>query len=42
MTKINLDTVKPWISRRVCEILGFEDEVVIQYIYELLETNKVF
>ena len=37
MTKINLGTVKPWITQRVSEILGFEDDVVIEFIFNQLD-----
>jgi len=32
-----MDVIKPWIARRVTELLGFEDEVLINFIYGLLE-----
>lgn len=37
MTKVNLEVVKPWITQRVTEILGFEDDVVIEFIFNQLE-----
>ncbi|KAI9272428.1 hypothetical protein EDC94DRAFT_555087 [Helicostylum pulchrum] len=37
MKKVNLDVIKPWISNRITEILGLEDEVVIDYTCSLLE-----
>merc|ERR1712178_672868 len=37
MTKVNLDTIKPWISSRVTSLLGLEDEVLIEIIYNQLE-----
>ncbi|KAI8642697.1 serine/arginine repetitive matrix 1 [Parasitella parasitica] len=37
MKKVNLDVIKPWISNRITELLGFEDEVVIDYTCSLLE-----
>ena len=39
MTKINLGTVKPWITKRVIDILGFEDDVVIEFIFNQLDTK---
>lgn len=41
MAKVNMDVMKPWIARRVTEILGVEDEVLINFIYGLLEDPKV-
>ncbi len=32
--------IKPWIEKKLLEILGFEDEFLINYVISLLE-NKV-
>ncbi|KAK4731519.1 hypothetical protein R3W88_024507 [Solanum pinnatisectum] len=37
MTKVKMDVMKPWIAKRVTELIGFEDEVLINFIYSLLE-----
>jgi serine/arginine repetitive matrix protein 1 len=37
MTKVNLDTIKPWINGKVTEHLNFEDDVVIEFVYNQLE-----
>jgi len=37
MSKINLDTIKPWICKRLTELLGFEDDVVIEFIFNQLD-----
>ena len=37
MTKVNLDTIKPWINAKVTEFLNFEDDVVIEFVYNQLE-----
>ncbi|KAI7869984.1 serine/arginine repetitive matrix 1-like protein [Spinellus fusiger] len=37
MSKVNLDVIKPWISNRITQLLGFEDEVVIDFAIGLLE-----
>uniref|UniRef100_A0A673LQ08 PWI domain-containing protein n=1 Tax=Sinocyclocheilus rhinocerous TaxID=307959 RepID=A0A673LQ08_9TELE len=37
MTKVNLEVVKPWITQRVTEILGFEDDVVIEFVFNQLD-----
>jgi len=37
MTKITLDVVKPWITRRLEELLGVEDDVVIEFVFNQLE-----
>lgn len=41
MEKVSVETVKPWISQRINEILGFEDEVVIDFVFNMLETERV-
>lgn len=37
ITKVKMDVMKPWIANRATELLGFEDEVLINFIYGLLE-----
>lgn len=37
MKKVNLDVMKPWITKRVVELLGLEDDVLIEMIFNLLE-----
>nr|GEW45690.1 hypothetical protein [Tanacetum cinerariifolium] len=39
MTKVNIDVMRPWIAHRLTE-LGFEDEVLINFIYGLLEGKE--
>ncbi|MQL90235.1 hypothetical protein Taro_022822 [Colocasia esculenta] len=41
MTKVKMDVMKPWIARRVTELLGFEDEVLINFVYGLLDAKEV-
>lgn len=41
MDKVNLDVIKPWITKKLIEILGFEDDVVMQYVLNMLESEKV-
>ena len=31
-SKINIDLIKPWVTKRIIEILGIEDDVVIDYV----------
>jgi len=41
LTKCNLDVIKPWMARRITEILGgIEDDVVIEYAFSLLEDKN--
>ncbi|CAM8889708.1 unnamed protein product [Rhodiola kirilowii] len=41
MTKVKMDVLRPWIAKRVTELLGFEDEVLINFIYGLLDGKNV-
>ncbi|GAB2274408.1 hypothetical protein Dimus_009174 [Dionaea muscipula] len=41
MRKVEMEIIKPWIAKRVTELLGFEDEVLINFIYGLLEAKEV-
>jgi len=40
MKKVKLDVIKPWITQKITELLGFEDEVLIGYINSLLEEKQ--
>ncbi|KAJ2157456.1 hypothetical protein GGF46_004493 [Coemansia sp. RSA 552] len=40
MSKVNMDALKPWISTKVNELLGIEDEVVFEYIVNMLEETS--
>jgi serine/arginine repetitive matrix protein 1 len=42
MSKVKMDVMKPWIATRVTELLGFEDEVLINFIYGLLDVKVNF
>jgi serine/arginine repetitive matrix protein 1 len=37
LKKVNLDVIRPWIVKKVTELLDFEDEVIIEYTMGLLE-----
>ncbi|KAH3736285.1 hypothetical protein DPMN_042848 [Dreissena polymorpha] len=39
MTKVNVDTMKPWIATRVTELLAAEDDVVVEFVYNQLEAR---
>lgn len=38
--KVNLDVMRPWITDQITTILGLEDDVVIEYVISLLESEK--
>ena len=41
MSKVSLDTIKPWITQRVTQLLGVEDDVVVEFVFNLLEKKQV-
>lgn len=41
MTKVRLEVIKPWVTERITTILGIEDDVVIEYVFNQLEAEKV-
>jgi serine/arginine repetitive matrix protein 1 len=34
---VNTTVLKPWIAKKVTELLGVEDEVLVDYVFSLLE-----
>ena len=42
MSKVELDTLKPWITQKITDVLGFEDDVVIEFIFNQLEERVCF
>ncbi|KAJ5886892.1 uncharacterized protein N7473_009566 [Penicillium subrubescens] len=40
MTKLNIEVMKKWINKRISEILGNEDDVVIELCSNLLEGSR--
>nr|KAJ3419966.1 hypothetical protein HK105_006281 [Polyrhizophydium stewartii] len=37
--KVNMQAMRPWIAERICHFLGFEDDVVIEFTFGLLESE---
>lgn len=37
MSKVKFDTIKPWIGKKITELLGMEDDVVVEFVYNQLE-----
>lgn len=37
MSKVNADTLKPWIAKRITELLGIEDDVIVEFVYNQLD-----
>ncbi|KAK7719853.1 hypothetical protein SLS64_002034 [Diaporthe eres] len=40
MTKVNLQVMKKWIAGKISEILGSEDDVVIELCFNLIEGSR--
>ncbi|KAI9619754.1 hypothetical protein H4Q26_014138 [Puccinia striiformis f. sp. tritici PST-130] len=41
MRKVELSVMRPWITDKIMELLGFEDEVVVEYVNGLLDDPPV-
>lgn len=39
MTKVNLDTLKPWITKKITQMLTIEDDVVTEFVFNQLEAT---
>lgn len=42
MDKVKLDVLRPWISKKITEYLHIEDDVVVEFVYNQLEDEKVW
>ncbi|KAG8237885.1 hypothetical protein J437_LFUL017628 [Ladona fulva] len=40
MSKVKLDVIKPWIAQKIYDILGMEDDVIVEFIFNQLEAEK--
>ncbi len=40
MRKVDLRAIRPWVVGKVVELVGFEDEVVVEYAMGLLEDDQ--
>jgi len=40
MRKVNLNVIRPWVAKKIVDLIGFEDEVVIEYAMGLLEDQS--
>lgn len=41
INKVNLDTIKPWIASKLHEMLGIDDDVLVEFVFNQLEADKV-
>merc|ERR1740137_297847 len=40
MSKVKVDVLKPWITKRTTEMLKIEDDVVLEFIFNQLEEKS--
>jgi len=40
MDKVALPVIKKWIAERILAILGFEDDILVQFIFNMLDSAK--
>lgn len=40
LTKVNVEVMKKWIASKLSDLLGSEDDVVIELCYNLLQGTK--
>jgi len=38
--KVNIDLMKKWIAQKITDILGDEDDIVVETCYNLIEQNQ--
>ena len=39
--KVNIDLIKKWVTRKITELLAFEDEVVVGYCFNMLDQSEI-
>lgn len=40
MRKVNLTVIRPWVAKKIVELVGFEDDLVVEYAMGLLEDES--
>ncbi|KAJ2472499.1 separin protein [Coemansia sp. RSA 2322] len=40
MSKVNMEVIKPWIASKIKEALGLEDEVLFEFVINMLEESN--
>lgn len=41
MRKVNMSVIRSWVITKIVALVGFEDEVVVEYAMGLLEDDSV-
>jgi hypothetical protein len=37
LRKVNISVLRPWIAKRLIELMRVEDDVVVEYVYSMIE-----
>lgn len=40
LRKVNIGVLRAWIAKKITELMKFEDDVVIEYVYSMLEDKS--
>lgn len=40
LRKVNISVLRPWIAQKVTELIRVEDDVVIEYVFGMLEDKE--
>lgn len=40
LRKVNIAVLRPWIAKKVTEMIKFEDDVVVEYVFGMLEDKE--
>jgi serine/arginine repetitive matrix protein 1 len=41
MSKVNLEVLRGWVAKKTVELLGTEDEVLTNFVADMLEKDRV-
>ena len=41
MNRVKLEVIKPWITTRISDLLGMEDDVLVEFVSNQLEADTV-
>lgn len=40
-TKVNLDVINKWVTQKIIEVVGFEDDILINLVINMLQGNNL-
>jgi len=38
--KVNLPVIKPWVAEKIVDLLGFEDDILVDFVFGMLEKDQ--